>query len=230
MMSWNRYYHFYLLFGDTVQQQEPWKKTIWLQQIQPAMDKVLRYSPHYKKTGLGTIQYIPKPDTAYFQTAKFGKLAWNSDSHEKWTITSEELHRRFHHLDIWTPSRGVCEKLGASPDIYFSMCNTPEAYHRSITGFDLFAVIAVAEDLQTDPTQEILELSRALHAKKTVYSKRSWDQKAAGGNWHFINSIQDTMSATIYKTPTGDLHDAAFEDIAFTPFWEIVYETQNTFK
>ncbi|SFD16793.1 hypothetical protein SAMN05518672_101845 [Chitinophaga sp. CF118] len=87
-MSWNRKYHFFLIFGDTIGDQAPWSKDIWRENIQPKLDYLLRKSSSYKKTGLGTSQYVPKPDSKYYERLKLGKLVWNESSHDKWTLAT----------------------------------------------------------------------------------------------------------------------------------------------
>jgi hypothetical protein len=181
---------------------------------------MLLRSGSYRQTGVESLQYIPKPGTQYYQQLKTGRLNWNPTLQEKWTLNAGENERQFHNLNIWTPSRGGCAKNNSSPDIFFSMFSEKNVYMLADVQFDTFTVVAVACELNYDPLPEILQLSEALKAKRTVYRRRGWQQKPEDENWNFINSIQDTMSANIYKG--GKLQETAFDKIQFTPFWEII--------
>lgn len=223
-MNWNRQYHYFLLFGDTINDQTPWNNEMWQTNIQPKLDTLLKHSTHYKKTGLRTIQYVPKQDSGYYELLKMGRLTWNDSSHKKWTLTATESIRRFHGLDIWTPSRSVCEQLGSSPDIYFNISNERLSYNLTHTEFEWFVVLAVATDIDCNIRDFAIDLSQAMSAKKTVYMQRGWEEKMQETHWHFINGIQDTFSFSIYNGASNDLHKIPFQDIQFTPFWEIIHE------
>lgn len=224
-MSWNRKYHLFLFFGDTTGDEAPWSTRIWKENILPKLDILLRNSTYYKNTGIGTIQYIPKPNSEYYERLKLGKLGWNESSHDKWTLTTATITRRFHHVDIWTPSRGTCEKMGFSPDIYFCLSNERATYNLTNTEFEWFSVLAVAIDIQCDIMTYVVDLSKALSAKKTVYKERGWQQKLEDTHWNFVNSIQDTFSFDIYKGTNNRLHTIPFQDIQFGPFWETIFES-----
>jgi len=219
-MSWDRKYHFFLLFGDTTNEQAPWNNKVWKENIQPRLDFLLKHSSFYKKTGLGTIQYVPKPNSQYFETLKLGKLTWNESSHDKWTITTIDPLRRFHSMDIWTPSRGTCAKLGSAPDIYFSISNERLAYNLEHVEFEWFAVLAVAVDVQCDIKNIVFDLSKTMLAKKTVSIERGWLQQIQHTQWRFINGIQDTFSHGIYMEGPRNLHKIPFQNLQFAPFWE----------
>ncbi|MCW3465297.1 hypothetical protein [Chitinophaga nivalis] len=228
-MSWNGNYHFYLIFGARDASIQPWEKDTWLQTIQPLLDKILQASPSYRKTGLSTLQYVPKPNSVYSQVAKFGKLRWDLPSHEKWTLTATDGQRRFCQVEGWTPMRTVCATNDHAPDIYFSIWN--ERYYPTgkKVAFDCLCVIAVADQLSYHPREEVLLLSHALRAQKTVYRQRNWQGSEASptAQWEFINCIQDTHVAGIYKPAGEDIHQLDVEDIVFTPYWEVVYSDQT---
>ncbi|SEW49842.1 hypothetical protein [Chitinophaga arvensicola] len=223
-MTWNRAYYYYLLFGDITPDYSPWETTVWTNNIYPVLDKLLSLSGHYKQTGISSLQYVPKPGTPYFQPFKPGRLSWNAAAQDKWTLDAHEVNRRFHHLDIWTPSRSVCAKLNSAPDIFFSLFNERNTFPVADPTFETFTVVAVAQALNADPLPGILALSAALKAKKTVFRMRGWEEKQQDENWELTNSIQDTMSANIYQKTTGALNKAVFADIPFEPFWKVVYE------
>lgn len=220
-MSWNRNYHFFLLFGDTTGQDAPWDTNVWKTAVAPAMDNLFKISSHYKKLGLGTIQYVPKPNSQYFDALKLGRLGWNDASHDKWTLATPTPARRFHHLDVWVPSRGVSGKLNSSPDIMVTLCHERDAYRLQTVAFEWFAVIAVANDIEGNIKQLVTDIAEAMGAKKLVYRERRWEEKLEDEHWHFINSIQDTTSFWIYNE-SRDLHKIPFDSVQFEPFWEVI--------
>ncbi len=222
----SRKYHFYLLFADTTKGKEPWTKTEWTRSIQPLFDKIIKHSTYYDKTGLGVLAYTPRPNSEYSDEVKFGKLRWNEKSFEKWTFADEEKDREFHVLDCWTPMRTVCEKIDSAPDIYFSIWNEQQHPKKEKIKFDFLMVIAIAEELNYKGTEDIIELSKILNAKKTVYKYRRWGSvhdPEKNAQWSFINSIQDTTPFGIYRAETLDIHDTKFEDLKFEPYWTTIY-------
>ncbi|UPK69480.1 hypothetical protein [Chitinophaga filiformis] len=223
-MNWNRNYHFFLIFGDSTNDQAPWNNKIWKENVHLRIDFLLKHSSFYKKTGLGTIQYVPKPNSQYFETLKLGKLTWNESSHEKWTITTLDSQRQFHRMDIWTPSRGTCAKLGSAPDIFFSISNERSTYNMEHVEFEWFAVLAVAVDIPCDINNIVLDLSQSMLAKKTVYRERAWLQPIQQAPWQFINGIQDTVSYGIYTEGPHNIHKTPFRNLQFVPFWETIWE------
>lgn len=200
----------------------PWNTIPWNERIFLKLDTILKRSSHYKKTGVASSQYVPKPDTDYYMPLKLGRLSWNQESHNKWTLLHATTDRRFHHMDVWTPSRGVCEKLNAPPDVYFMLSNERDAYHLSVTAFEWMAVFAVATDFLPEIKQDVIDLAQAMHAKKAVYRERGWQQNIQDEHWRLINSIQDTFPFGIYKAQEHSLHQTPFDDIRFEPFWEVL--------
>lgn len=226
----NKQYHFYLLFVDTTKGKEPWVKTTWTKQVQPILDKIIKKSNFYEKTGLSVLAYKPKPNSKYFDEVKFGKLRWNEKSFTKWLVPEVNKEIQFEHLDCWTPMRTVCEKIDSAPDVYIAISNEQNHPIKEKIQFDVFVTIAIAKELDYDGLHEITELSKTLTSKKTVYIQRCWgsvrDPKK-NAQWSFVNSIQDTSSFGIYKADTLDIHDTKFEELKFEPYWTIIYSSQQ---
>lgn len=225
-MSWTRYYHYYLIFGDVSEDTEPWTNIGWAK-IQPLFDKIVKFSKYFKETGLGTVQYSLKPNSQYYDTMKFGKLGWNEQSHNKWTLQKSNKERLFVYLDSWTPRRTICSKLNSAPDIFFSIANERNTY-KARSQFDFLIAVAVVDSLGIDAKNEVIEISKLLDAKRTVYKQRQWNgQKETSEpiTWEFINSIQDIVGTFgIYKVgQTLNIHDTKFEDLEFEPYWETIY-------
>ncbi len=220
-MNWSRNYDLFILFGDTTGNTAPWQQQIWKTQIAPALDAILKASVHYKKTGVGTLQYVPKPNSSYFEPYKAGKLTWNDSGHDKWTFQAQTGSRRFHHLDIWTPSRGVCAKLEAAPDIFFSICNERDAYHKNPVAFEWMAVLAIEEGVAIAAPTQATELAHAMNAKRLIWRKQGWQQRVKDEHWHLPGSIQDIMSVNSYGQDVN-LHDLDFAAIPFEPFWKVL--------
>nr|WP_199000939.1 hypothetical protein [Flavobacterium sp. ASV13] len=224
----NRKYHFYLLFADTTKGNEPWSKTVWTKQVQPILDKIIKKSKYYDKTGLGVLAYTPKLKSEYFDEVKFGKLRWDEKSFEKWTVTEANKEIQFEHFDCWTPMRTVCGKIDSAPDIYIAISNEQNHPIKDKIKFDILMIIAIAEEIDFKGLDEITELSKVLNAKRTVYRKRRWGSvhdPEKNAQWSFINSIQDTSAFGIYKAETLDIHDTKFEDLKFEPYWTTIYSS-----
>jgi hypothetical protein len=226
-MSFNsRNYHFYLIFGDSPSGKEPWTKAKWTNEIQPILDTILRKSPNYGKTGLKTLQYLPRENSQYFDEAKFGRLGWNQKSHDKWTLTPDDTTRKFVNLNSWTPIKTVCDKNETAPDIYLNICSESYLAKSYLLQFNVFIVLAIAEDLNFDGHEQVIALSKVVNARKAVYKTRTWGgsrEKNKELRWEFVNSISDTKAFGIYKAETMNLHDTKFENIVFEPYWKIIY-------
>lgn len=141
-------------------------------------------------------------------------------------MTGEKRERKFQLLDCWTPMRTVCAKIDSAPDIYFSIGYEGNHPIKEKIKFDLFIVIAIAEDLNYNGLENILELSKAINSRKTVYKTRCWGgmrEETEDYSWEFINSIQDTTSFGIYKAATLDIHDTEFKKLKFEPYWTTIY-------
>jgi len=225
-MNWNRNYHYYLIFGDASKENEPWTKDTWMK-VEPLFEKILKHSPHFKETGLGTVQYSHRPNSQYYDLVKFGKLSWNEQSHNKWTIQNINKGRLFAYLDSWTPRRTICVKLDSAPDVFFSLGNERRTYKEK-SQFDFLVSIAIVDNLNADIENEVIEISKLINAKRAVYRQRQWngDEEATKSKtWEFINSIQDVVTSFgIYRAgPTLNIHDTKFADIKFEPYWETIY-------
>ncbi len=222
-MNWdNKKYHFYLLFVDVIKGKEPWTKKEWDDNIQPVFNKIIQLSIHYKKTSLDVLAYKQRPNSEYFDKVKFGKLEWDEKSFNKWTISDDNKDLNFHALNCWTPRRAECEKTDSPPDIYFNIWNEKRLPLKDKIKFDSMLVIAISEELDYKASEEILELSKILNTKRTVYKIRPWGRiqdPEKKDKWIFINSIQDTNSFGIYRGGSLDIHDIKFEELEFEPYW-----------
>ncbi|MBV8251318.1 MAG: hypothetical protein JO154_01825 [Chitinophaga sp.] len=220
-MNWSRNYNLFLFFGDTAGANAPWQQDVWKTQIAPVLDTVLHTSAYYKKTGIGTFQYVPKPNSVYSEAFKPGRLTWNDIGHDKWTLNAHSGPRRFHFLDIWTPSRGICAKLESAPDVYFSLCNERDTYRLNTVAFEWMAVLAVAEEANMDTQTQAKLLAQVMNAKRLIWRKQGWQQRSRNEHWQLPGSIQDFLSANI-SDENIDLHQLSFADIQFEPFWKIL--------
>ena len=218
-----RKYDFYLLLGETKDQQFPWTNEIWHEQIEPLVDKLLEKSPEYKNTGIRVLKYQKKPNSEYYQDLKLGRLRWDKKSHDKWTV-QEDKDLYFKHFELWTPIWTKCEKTSSAPDIFVLIENEEDFNKSNTRQFNTFIVLAIATDLNADCRDTIIELSKKTGSKRTVFHTRKWSEgkKDKDKNWTFHNWIQDTFSNGIYRETS--LHNFKFNDIVFEPYWETVYE------
>jgi hypothetical protein len=95
---------------------------------------------------------------------------------------------------------------------------------QGLTNFNVFVVIAIAEDLEVDCDPLILDFSKSIHAKRTVYRTRHWRNETMFNSegWSFHNWIEETFSNGIYKGQS--LHSTEFETVVFEPFWKTLYK------
>lgn len=223
-------YHFYLIFADIKAGEAPWEHDVWITYIRSIFDEILKQSRYYDQTELSSVQYVPTSDSNYYDEVMFETLQWDVVSDEKWTLEDSENQRLFVNLNCWTPKQSTCEQNNQSPDVYFSIQNERGFADNKKTKFDLFIVVAIAEDLNVDGNEQLKKLSTIVNAKKTVYRTRPWEGLQAKENeaWEFLNSIQNTTTFGIYKGSTINIHDNLFEDLVFQPYWEVVYEKDAT--
>ncbi|MDU1892380.1 MAG: hypothetical protein E6767_16970 [Dysgonomonas sp.] len=223
-MSFNgRKYQFYLIFGNIEKGKGPWTQSEWYNSFEPLFSKLLQQSSGFEKTGIRVLEYKKEVDGSQ-SNVKLGRLKWDKKSHDKWTLLSND-NREFTHFESWTPIWTVCEKNNTAPDIYISIWNEHYLGENKHYQFDSFIVIAIAEDLKTDNTEIIKNLSKNFNAKRTVFNIRTWGRGKydESETWKFNNWIQDTSSFGVYKKgSTLNFHDTKFEDIEFEPYWNII--------
>jgi hypothetical protein len=222
-----RKYHFYIIFSEIIDNKIVWSKTDWANIFEPLFQEILNISPDFKNTGVRVLAYKRENEQSeYFTDVKFGRLKWDNKSHEKWTVDNN-TNFNFANFESWTPIWTICEKNDAAPDIYVSVSNEHSTNKNISCQFDVFTVIAIAEDLNSNCRDLIIELSKQLNSKRTVCNIRLWSEgkKDKSKNWEFINWIQDTDSYGIYKNyESNNLHETDFQDIEFEPYWETIYK------
>jgi hypothetical protein len=226
-MGWdNRKFRFYLIFGDATGENAPWRHENWVECFEPVFRRIVECSPEYERTGLRVLEYAKKSETdQYVSEVKLGRMKWNGKSHDKWTLTRNDP-REFVHFCSWTPIWTICDKKSESPDIYVSIQNERYLGEEHHYEFETLTTIAVAEDLNRNVDEIIIELSPLLQSKISVMNIRAWGRGKhdANGNWEFINSIQDTTSRGIHsKAIKLNFHTIPFESIDFEPYWKVLY-------
>lgn len=215
-----RKYNFYLIFGKTDDESAPWNSKMWIEEIEPIIDKILDKSPEYKHTGVKAHKHQKQGGSNHLEQVKTGRLGWSQKSHERWTTGNEE-NIIFEDLEIWTPNATKCEKIQSPPDIYVKIENEGYYFRDRDLQFNVFAIVAIATDLKVDCNSLITGLSEKLNAKRTVYRIRKWNKDKGDKNWNFPYWIMDTVSNRIYRA--GNLHDIDFSEVVFEPYWQTVY-------
>jgi hypothetical protein len=225
--GWNKKtYDFYLIFGTNIPGKEPWVEEEWFNTFEPIFNKLIEISPHKKDTGIRVLEYAKKnEDDQYYKEHKLGRLRWDKQSHEKWTLKHDD-RKLFGQFEAWTPLWTMCEKNHTSPDIYFSFWNESNVYKE--LQFDTFVTVAINDETGNISKEMIIELSKGFNSKRTVFNKRRWGEGKIDPEkkWSFINSILDTHSFGIYKDEKVvrlNIHSIPFEEIKFEPYWEIIY-------
>lgn len=219
-----RRYKFYLFFGEQKASELPWIMNKWNDDIEPLFNKILQNSPNFKDTGIRVLEYMEKNEKGYHAPAKFGRLRWDSKSHAKWLLQPDS-GRVFHGFEGWTLIWTICERTNSAPDIFVSMQNE-EGFARPFElQFNVFTVLAIAEDLKVDCTEEVIELSKRLNSRRTVVHDRKWSEGKydSNGNWKFHNWIQDTWVNGLYKGQS--LHKFGFDELVFEPYWKTIYKS-----
>ena len=225
-MSWHRSYDHYLLFSRLAEPDVPWRLDAWEARYEPLMRQLLAPVAGFAETAVRVLSYEPKDDSGRWKTRKHGRLGWNAKSHRSWALADDDSATRFGHFEAWAPSWNACEKTDTAPDGYLAFSS-----ERTLRGdgsalqFDMLCTVAIAVDLDLDPMEAVLRLSRQLGVTKTVRCRRPWARgpRDPSGNWHLPNSIQDTHSADLYRTDDHDsLHDVPLQDLAFQPYWQVL--------
>jgi hypothetical protein len=72
---------------------------------------------------------------------RFGRIGWNEKSHQKWCHRDAE-EKIFIDTQIWTPSRGRCEKENIPPDFFMAMNNRSHSRNTDLT-FGSVIIIAL---------------------------------------------------------------------------------------
>jgi hypothetical protein len=195
-----RRYRFYLILGE-VQDDKPWHSNEWNEIYEPLLSQILNHSPECKNTGVRVLEYKKDNiDSEYYKELKLGRLRWDKKSHQKWTMEAKS-EIKFNHFESWTPIWTICDKTNSAPDIFVSIQNEEVYKKRLNLQFDIFMVIAIAEDLNIDCNSIIVELSKKSKSKITICHTRQWSEgkKDKDKNWKFYNWIQDTYSNGIYR-------------------------------
>jgi hypothetical protein len=153
-------------------------------------------------------------------------LKWDTKSHHKWTLDSTS-DIKFNQFESWTPIWTICGRTNSAPDIFISIQNQEDSKQGfSHLQFNVFAVIAVAEDLNIECDSLVIDFSKRVNAKRAVSHSRLWSKgkKDKEGNCTFLNWIQDTYSNGIYKGQS--LHNFNYESIVFEPYWKTIYKRE----
>lgn len=223
----NRTYDFYLLFGDENESQSPWLKSNWNSNFKPYFEAILNQVRNNNETGIRVNKYKTEKRVSqkeneefiYHSKIKLGRLKWNGESHDKWTIENEN-EEYFQSFELWSPIWTVCEKRQVPPEIFISISNERNFDNLSEVQFGYLGVIAIAKNLNIDAKSILSDLSKKVNAKATIVKRRKWGMPEKEGKWTFGNGIQDTFSNSIYKK---DLHFVNFNEVEFEPIWEIIH-------
>lgn len=222
-----RRFRFYLILGDVQDDGFPWLKTAWSNDYEPLLSQLLQKSPEFKNTGIRVLEYKKASGVPnYYSVLKLGRLKWDTKSHHKWTV-DDNIDIKFNQFESWTPIWTICDRTSSAPDIFILIQNQQDSKQRfSPLQFNVFVVIAVAEDLNVDCDSIVIDFSKRINAKRAIAHSRLWStgKKDKEDNWTFLNWIQDTHSNGIYKGQSP--HNFKYEDIVFEPYWETIYRRE----
>ncbi len=215
-------YHFYLVFSTHEKGRSPWHQSQWLGRVEPILRRLISASAYTKDLSIDVLS--GEDDKPYFKDIKHGRLSWKKESFDKWTL-SEERKAIIYEVKVVVPRYSVCERKEMNPDIFISMQTEDPLSTRSEKPrfhFDVLTVVAIKDGLAVDHRSQLIELSKAMNSKVTIYRKRRWDSGLKRGNWTFYNWIMDTHANGIYKGRS--LHEFDSSSIQFEPVFEVVYK------
>lgn len=168
-----------------------WNWSQWTQVVSlldPIM-KVARGRP-----GVESTQFIGK------KYVRFGALAWNEKSQQKWThnsplstLAADSSQWKFLSSQIWAPSRGSCGREDSPPDFFFHLVNQGFWESEDTLKFNPRVVIAIAEDLPDECLEQEKMVAKSIgemvNAKLHAYKSRSWALRFFGAG--YMNTIAD---------------------------------------
>ncbi|MBC8988034.1 hypothetical protein H9X96_19950 [Pedobacter sp. N36a] len=227
--SWeNRPYDFYLIFGQSDENESPWITANWKSDFQPYFDLLIKQTESVRETGIRVVKYksenrISKKDNQefiYHSDIKLGRLKWDEKSHGKWTIP-DNMESHFLNFELWNPIWTICDKRQLPPDIYITISNERDFEKELDIKFGYFIVIAIGKNLKIDSKPILKALSERINAKATVLKTRKWGKPEKAGRWTFDNSIQDTFSSGSYEGK--NMHEFDFDKLEFEPVWEVIF-------
>jgi hypothetical protein len=137
---------------------------------------------------------------------RFGKLAWNEKSHQRWTHRSpvtgdESAGWRFMMVEAWAPSWTVSVREKVPPDVFFSMSNEDDFLAKTNLAFNPVVVTAMAVSQGTERLallkEAVLQLSSVLRSPLAVWKRRTWG--VPDGPFSCTDSIQDLCYHGLFK-------------------------------
>jgi hypothetical protein len=169
------------------------------------------------KAALRTLQYEGK------RPISFGRLAWNAQSHSRWTHGSPITHEkarawRFAAVELWAPTWSACERDGLAPEVFFAAFNEKFASDGTNIRFSQRLFLAVAADLgqiaERQARSAVQRLAQSFNGVLTAYQQRPWGFAFGSA---FSESIQDMLILGLF-TP-GNPHERPIDPTSFRERW-----------
>jgi hypothetical protein len=195
---------------------ELWKSSNW-KVLEAAINPYM--ASQRGKASVRTIQY-----SSTGKPISFGRLGWDSKSHEKWVHQETGLEGAiFVHVEVWSPSWSQSEKDNRAPDFYFALAN-----ERRIGSSDkklLFnqrLICAIAHDREPGEIasleQRFALLAKQLSAAVFAKTTRPWGLSIGGGG--FTSALQDMAISHLFKP--GDPHARPLDQASLSEPWQFV--------
>jgi hypothetical protein len=148
----------------------------------------------------------------------FGRIGWSRKGHNKWTHSSETAHR-FLRVEVWAPSRGVCDKDGQPPDLLFVVFNQGFFTTKETPTFRDAVILAVpvgdrsrVQACVTSATQ----IAKLIDAKFHGRMVRPW--ALPYGKTMFTDSLGDMPTIGLFRV--GPVHTQTPGNDILQEHWE----------
>ncbi len=137
---------------------------------------------------------------------RFGRLAWNEKSHQRWTHHSpvtgaESASWHFLSVEAWAPSWMVCERENQAPDVFLMVGDEGNIYGAQNLAFNPVVVVAMAVSQGAERLallrEAVRQLSRLLRSPLAVWKRRNWGVTTGSGS--FTDAIQDLHLSGLFK-------------------------------
>lgn len=183
-----------------------WEWDVWRTLVTPLTPLL---TSRRGRTSVRMHQYVPKGDgSPYYDAARFGPLAWNERSHQKWTHGSPETAGKcdawsFHSASVWSPGPGTCEKEDMPPDGFLAFANERTLGSEGVEHrFGYAALVAARLDLdggEARAAAAVAALREIMAPVLVATTERSWSGGKCLRTGEHTGSLTDAPSLGTFK-------------------------------
>jgi hypothetical protein len=127
----------------------------------------------------------------------FGRMTWSENANQRWThgsplTTGKSENWEFADMQVWSPSRSICQREQRRPDAFFQLMNAGLVEAGPLR-FNPIVVLAVGldlrETLRAKAEEAATNMAGVLKAKLRAFKVRPW-ARPAGLGW-----VQDSLDS-----------------------------------